>query len=38
GLLKTEVQHIYPMTEVIAAHQQVESGRTRGKVLLDMTC
>ncbi|EGQ8105108.1 TPA: zinc-binding dehydrogenase [Vibrio parahaemolyticus] len=38
GLLKTEVQHMYPMTEVIAAHQQVESGRTRGKVLLDMTC
>ncbi len=38
GLLKTEVQHIYPMAEVIAAHQQVESGRTRGKVLLDMTC
>lgn len=38
GLLKPEVQHIYPMNEVIAAHEQVESGRTRGKVLLDMTC
>ncbi len=38
GLLNTEVQHIYPMTEVVAAHEQVESGRTRGKVLLDMTC
>ncbi len=38
GLLKAEVQHIYPMAEVIAAHEQVESGRTRGKVLLDMTC
>ncbi|HGY9589648.1 TPA: NADP-dependent oxidoreductase [Vibrio harveyi] len=38
GLLKTEVQHVYPMTDVIEAHKQVESGRTRGKVLLDMTC
>ncbi|MGP8308363.1 NADP-dependent oxidoreductase [Vibrio sp. YIC-376] len=38
GLLKSEVQHIYPMDEVVAAHEQVESGRTRGKVLLDMTC
>ncbi|PFG55344.1 NADPH2:quinone reductase [Vibrio sp. ES.051] len=38
GLLKTEVQRVYPMHEVSAAHEQVESGRTRGKVLLDMTC
>ncbi|MFV8403706.1 NADP-dependent oxidoreductase [Vibrio harveyi] len=38
GLLKTEVQHVYPMTDVIEAHEQVESGRTRGKILLDMTC
>ena len=38
GLLKTEVQHVYPMTDVIDAHKEVESGRTRGKVLLDMTC
>ncbi len=38
GLLKTEIQQVYPMNEVIEAHKQVESGRTRGKVLLDMTC
>ncbi|HGY9583731.1 NADP-dependent oxidoreductase [Vibrio harveyi] len=38
GLLKTEVQHVYPMTDVVEAHKQVESGRTRGKILLDMTC
>ncbi|WP_274883217.1 NADP-dependent oxidoreductase [Vibrio harveyi] len=38
GLLKTEVQHVYPMTDVIEAHEQVESRRTRGKILLDMTC
>ncbi|HDM8162933.1 TPA: NADP-dependent oxidoreductase [Vibrio harveyi] len=38
GLLKTEVQHVYPMTDVIEAHKQVGSGRTRGKILLDMTC
>ena len=38
GLLKTEIQQVYPMNEVVEAHKQVESGRTRGKVLLDMTC
>ncbi|EPF7977401.1 NADP-dependent oxidoreductase [Vibrio harveyi] len=38
GLLKTEVQHVYPVTDVVEAHKQVESGRTRGKILLDMTC
>ncbi|MGR5485699.1 NADP-dependent oxidoreductase [Vibrio alfacsensis] len=38
GLLKTEVQQVYPMSEVVDAHRQVESGRTRGKILLDMTC
>ncbi|SEG64796.1 NADP-dependent oxidoreductase [Vibrio hangzhouensis] len=38
GLLKTEIQHVYPYQQVVAAHQQVESSRTRGKVLLDMQC
>lgn len=38
GLLKTEIQHIYPLTEVAQAHNQIESGHTRGKVLLDMQC
>ncbi|CAM3503936.1 Zinc-type alcohol dehydrogenase-like protein [Vibrio aerogenes CECT 7868] len=38
GLLKVEIQHVYPMTEVKEAHQQLESGHTRGKVLLDMQC
>ena len=38
GLLKTEIQHIYPMSEVGKAHKQVETGHTRGKVLLDMQC
>jgi len=36
GLLKTEIQHIYPMDEVQQAHKQIETGHTRGKVLLDM--
>ncbi len=36
GLLKTEIQHIYPMADVQLAHQQIETGHTRGKVLLDM--
>ncbi|MBY6196967.1 NADP-dependent oxidoreductase [Vibrio hangzhouensis] len=38
GLLKTEIQHVYPYQQVVAAHQQVETSRTRGKVLLDMQC
>lgn len=38
GLLKTEIQHVYPLTEVAQAHSQIESGHTRGKVLLDMQC
>ena len=38
GLLKTEIQKVFPMTDAVKAHQQVETGHTRGKVLLDMTC
>ncbi|KGY10865.1 NADPH:quinone reductase [Vibrio tubiashii] len=38
GLVKTEIQNVYPMSEVKAAHKQIESGHTRGKVLLDMKC
>ncbi|WP_428775094.1 NADP-dependent oxidoreductase [Vibrio sp.] len=38
GLLKTEIQHIYPYPQVAEAHRQIESGHTRGKVLLDMQC
>ncbi|MGL4827824.1 MAG: zinc-binding dehydrogenase, partial [Vibrio sp.] len=38
GLLKLEIQQIYPLSEVMFAHQQIESGHTRGKLLLDMKC
>lgn len=38
GLVKTEIQKIFPMTQVIDAHKQIETGHTRGKVLLDMQC
>ena len=38
GLLKTEIQHIYPMDQVMDAHKQIETGHTRGKILLDMQC
>lgn len=38
GSLKTEIQHIYPYHQVTQAHLQVETARTRGKVLLDMQC
>jgi NADPH2:quinone reductase len=36
GLLKTEIQTIYPFEDVKAAHRQLESGHTRGKLLLSM--
>ncbi|MCE0494215.1 NADP-dependent oxidoreductase [Vibrio salinus] len=38
GLLKVEIQKIYPYTEVADAHKQMESGHTRGKILLNMKC
>jgi NADPH2:quinone reductase len=38
GLLKTEIHKVYPMTDVKEAHLHVETGHTRGKVLLDMQC
>lgn len=36
GLLKTEIQNIYPFDDVKTAHTQLESGHTRGKLLLSM--
>lgn len=36
GLLQTDVTHIYPMEQVSLAHQQMETGHTKGKILLDM--
>jgi NADPH2:quinone reductase len=36
GLLKTEIQSVYSFKEVAKAHRAVESGHTRGKILLDM--
>lgn len=38
GLLKIEIFQVYPLTEADKAHQQIETGHTRGKVLLDMKC
>ncbi|MFA0414989.1 NADP-dependent oxidoreductase [Vibrio renipiscarius] len=38
GLLKTAIYHIYPMDQVVDAHKQMETGHTRGKILLDMQC
>ena len=38
GLLKTEIQQIFPYQQAQDAHRQVETGHTRGKVLLDMQC
>ncbi|MGD8111865.1 NADP-dependent oxidoreductase [Vibrio sp. TRT 17S01] len=38
GILKTEIQQVYPMKDVSLAHQQIETGHTRGKILLDMQC
>ncbi|NAW69544.1 zinc-binding dehydrogenase [Vibrio sp. V27_P1S3P104] len=36
GLLKVEIQHVYPMDQVRQAHEQMETGHTRGKILLNM--
>jgi NADPH2:quinone reductase len=38
GLLKVEIQKIFALDDVVDAHRQIETGRTRGKVLLDMQC
>ena len=38
GLLKTDIQQIFPYEQVADAHRQIETGHTRGKVLLDMQC
>ncbi|KLN65360.1 NADP-dependent oxidoreductase [Vibrio sp. VPAP30] len=38
GLVKTEIQKVYPMSQVAEAHKQIETGHTRGKILLDMQC
>ncbi|MGD8174086.1 NADP-dependent oxidoreductase [Vibrio sp. TRT 21S02] len=38
GILKAEIQQVYPMKDVSLAHQQIETGHTRGKILLDMQC
>ncbi|MGX9416938.1 NADP-dependent oxidoreductase [Vibrio sp. WJH972] len=36
GLLKTEIQKIYSLDDVKVAHTEIESGHTRGKLLLSM--
>ncbi|MDN3608233.1 NADP-dependent oxidoreductase [Vibrio ostreicida] len=38
GLLKTEIQQVYPLDKVAEAHQHIQTGHTRGKILLDMHC
>ncbi|WP_114766635.1 NADP-dependent oxidoreductase [Vibrio rhodolitus] len=38
GMLKAEIYQIYPMDQVVEAHKQMETGHTRGKILLDMQC
>ncbi|MDA0150004.1 NADP-dependent oxidoreductase [Vibrio sp. LaRot3] len=38
GLLKTEIFKVYPFEQVVDAHIQIETGHTRGKILLDMQC
>ncbi len=38
GIVKTEIQKIFSYTDASKAHEHVERGHTRGKVLLDMKC
>lgn len=34
GQLKLEVAQVLPLSQAVAAHEQVETGHTRGKVVL----
>lgn len=34
GRLRVEVSRVYPLAEGVAAHRQIETGHTRGKILL----
>jgi NADPH:quinone reductase-like Zn-dependent oxidoreductase len=36
GSLKPVISHCYPFTEMAAAHRQIETGKTRGKVVVNM--
>lgn len=36
GMLKVEIESIFPMHQAAEAHAQIETGHTRGKIVLDM--
>jgi NADPH2:quinone reductase len=36
GQLKLEVAQVFPLADIAAAHQQVETGHTRGKIVLSI--
>ncbi|WP_207425636.1 NADP-dependent oxidoreductase [Pedobacter sp. SYSU D00535] len=36
GVIKPCVSHVFPFGEMAAAHQQIETGRTRGKVIVKL--
>lgn len=36
GMIKVEIEQILPYKNVVEAHKKVETGRARGKILLDM--
>ncbi|WP_413283754.1 NADP-dependent oxidoreductase [Vibrio sp. MA40-2] len=38
GLLKVDVQPAISFKQVVDAHRQIETGHTRGKIVLDMRC
>ncbi len=38
GALKIDVQPAIPYKNVVEAHKQIETGHTRGKIVLDMQC
>ena len=37
GELKVHIDAIYSLADIAEAHKHVEGGRTRGKVVLDLT-
>ncbi|WP_432941734.1 NADP-dependent oxidoreductase [Kribbella sp. CA-253562] len=37
GKVRVEIEQVYPLAEAAKAHERMESGRTRGKLVLDTT-
>ena len=36
GLLRSVIEHVYPLDEIAQAHRRIETRRTRGKLVIDI--